>query len=104
MFCLLHYEPTLSSATSSITQQNHHHHHCIALFFLTLILKTYSSQTLAEAIEVAGLGEALSGGSFTIFAPTDNAFLEFFDATKQTKEQFLVTITHNFSHQIEHSF
>ena len=55
---------------------------------------TLSAQTLAEAIEVAGLSEALSGGSFTIFAPTDNAFLEYFDAAKTTKEAFLVNITH----------
>jgi hypothetical protein len=77
MYCLLHYEPTSSSATSSTTttsttiQQNYHHHHRIMLYFsYSLSLKTNSSQTLAEAIEVAGLGEALSGGSFTIFAPT----------------------------------
>ena len=55
--------------------------------------RTQSAQTLAEAIEVAGLSEALSGGSFTIFAPTDNAFLEYFDAAKTTKEAFLVTTT-----------
>jgi hypothetical protein len=42
------------------------------LHCLLFLLKHTLPQTLAEAIEVAGLSEALSGGSFTIFAPTDN--------------------------------
>jgi hypothetical protein len=34
----------------------------------------------------------------------DNAFLEYFDAAKTTKEAFLVTIAHSFCRQIGHSF
>jgi hypothetical protein len=98
-YCLIKRVPTSSSVSSSSSsttttqQQQHHHHHCIVLFLHTLTQNTLSLQTLAEAIEVAGLADALSGGSFTIFAPTDNAFLEYFDAAKTTKEAFLVTIT-----------
>jgi uncharacterized surface protein with fasciclin (FAS1) repeats len=106
---------TSSSASSSLKTTTRHHHHqhkniTIALYSLTHTLYQIklSSQTLAEAIDVAGLGEALSGGSFTIFAPTDNAFLEYFDAAKLTKEAFLVTITHSLclilSHQRIPSF
>jgi uncharacterized surface protein with fasciclin (FAS1) repeats len=78
-------------------------------------MNRFTFKTLAEAVETAGLSEALSGttnapsysllkllqwtliiclflstgGKITVFAPHDNAFLEYFDATKQTKEAFL---------------
>ena len=54
------------------------------------IMNRFTFKTLAEAIETAGLFDALSGGKLTIFAPTDAAFAEYFDTTKQTKEAFLV--------------
>ena len=53
-------------------------------------MNRFTFKTLAECIEAAGLADALSGGKFTVFAPTDAAFVEYLDTTKQTKEQLLV--------------
>ena len=56
------------------------------------IMNRFTFKTLAEAIEAAGLVDAVNKDKLTIFAPTDNAFIEYFDTTKQTKEQFLVQL------------
>lgn len=53
------------------------------------IMNRFTFKTLAEAIEVAGLTDALSGGSLTIFAPHDNGFAEYFEAVGVSKEDFL---------------
>eukprot|EP00930_Biecheleria_cincta_P059899 TRINITY_DN45612_c0_g1_i1.p1 TRINITY_DN45612_c0_g1~~TRINITY_DN45612_c0_g1_i1.p1 ORF type:complete len:205 (+),score=34.95 TRINITY_DN45612_c0_g1_i1:164-778(+) len=46
--------------------------------------------TLIEAIKAAGLQEKLDGpGSYTVFAPTDEAFEKYFVSTGQTREEFL---------------
>jgi transforming growth factor-beta-induced protein len=46
--------------------------------------------TLIAAVEAAGLGETLSGaGPFTVFAPTDAAFAEAFEALGITAEDLL---------------
>lgn len=37
----------------------------------------------------AGLGETLSGGEFTVFAPTDDAFDALFTALGVTPDEFL---------------
>jgi len=62
----------------------------VETFKFKKIMNRFTFKTLAEAIEVAGLADTLSGDKkFTVFAPTDAAFVEYFDTTKQTKEQFL---------------
>ncbi|MFD2231041.1 fasciclin domain-containing protein [Alkalimarinus sediminis] len=45
--------------------------------------------TLFAAVDAAGLGETLSGGEFTVFAPTDAAFDELFTSLGVTPDQFL---------------
>ena len=62
----------------------------VETFKFKKIMNRFTFKTLAEAIEAAGLVDALNGGKFTVFAPTDAAFVEYFDTTKQTKETFLV--------------
>jgi len=48
-----------------------------------------SFDTLYAAVAAAGLGETLSGGDFTVFAPTDDAFDALFTALGVTPDQFL---------------
>jgi transforming growth factor-beta-induced protein len=45
--------------------------------------------TLFAAVDAAGLGTTLSGGDFTVFAPTDTAFDELFAALGVTPAEFL---------------
>lgn len=45
--------------------------------------------TLFAAVDAAGLGTTLSGGDFTVFAPTDMAFDELFTALGVTPAEFL---------------
>jgi transforming growth factor-beta-induced protein len=45
--------------------------------------------TLTAAVDAAGLGATLSGGEFTVFAPTDAAFNELFLALGVTPAEFL---------------
>ncbi|WP_392339809.1 fasciclin domain-containing protein [Moritella marina] len=45
--------------------------------------------TLYAAVDAAGLGATLSGGEFTVFAPTDTAFNELFLALGVTPAKFL---------------
>lgn len=45
--------------------------------------------TLYAAVEAAGLGATLSSGDYTVFAPTDAAFDELFQALGVTPTQFL---------------
>mgnify|MGYP003673662853 CR=1 FL=1 len=45
--------------------------------------------TLFAAVDAAGLGTTLSGGDFTVFAPTDAAFDELFTALGVTPAEFL---------------
>lgn len=44
---------------------------------------------LVEAVQKAGLLDTLSGGSFTIFAPTDQAFTNLFGVVKASKDEAL---------------
>ncbi|KZY88888.1 hypothetical protein A3743_01200, partial [Oleiphilus sp. HI0072] len=48
-----------------------------------------SFDTLYAAVAAAGLGETLSGGEFTVFAPTDDAFDALFTALGVTPDEFL---------------
>lgn len=48
-----------------------------------------SFDTLYAAVDAAGLGTTLSGGDFTVFAPTDAAFDELFAALGVTPAEFL---------------
>jgi len=41
------------------------------------IMNRFTFKTLAEAIEAAGLVDAVNKDKLTIFAPTDNAFVEY---------------------------
>ena len=45
--------------------------------------------TLFAAVDAAGLGPTLSGGDFTVFAPTDTAFEALFTALGVTPAEFL---------------
>jgi uncharacterized surface protein with fasciclin (FAS1) repeats len=48
-----------------------------------------SFDTLYAAVDAAGLGTTLSGGEFTVFAPTDDAFDQLFTALGVTPAEFL---------------
>ncbi|MEM6313435.1 MAG: fasciclin domain-containing protein, partial [Planctomycetota bacterium] len=53
-----------------------------SLFEITFTTPTFS--TLAGLVAVADLDEALGGGEFTVFAPTNDAFKQLGDATLRT--------------------